>query len=319
MLFAAFLVIGVAVIILGYLGWSMVHSARRQKRIETLVGSRQKKVDTALDREERDRRKAIERKLKDIEQRRAGRKSKLTDTLAMAGWDISVMQFVVLSVVLAALFGVVGLTMVSPGFAIIGASFGGFALPRFVIKFRTKRRIKKFTSLFADAIDIITRGVRSGLPLGECLAIIGREVPDPVGAEFRLLTESMRLGMTMDDALKRMSVRVPIAEVRFFAIVIAIQQQTGGNLADTLQKLSDVLRGRKRLRDKIIAMSQEAKTSAAIIGSLPICVAGILALVAPDYIGTLFQSTTGHWLLVGCGFVMGLGIMIMRAMINFEA
>ena len=133
-----------------------------------------------------------------------------------------------------------------------------------------------------------------------------------------MVTEGIRLGMTMEESLQRMSLRVPTSEVRFFGIVIGIQQQTGGNLAETLQKLSDVLRSRKRMKDKIQAMSSEAKASASIIGSLPIMVGGLLAVVAPDYIGLLFTTSTGNWILAGGVTVMGMGVLVMKGMINFE-
>jgi tight adherence protein B len=164
----------------------------------------------------------------------------------------------------------------------------------------------------------VIRGIRSGLPLGECLMVIGREMREPVAGEFRMVTEGIRLGMTMEEALKRLWERVPTPEVRFFAVVIGIQQQTGGNLAETLSKLSEMLRARKRMRDKVQAMSTEAKTSAGIIGSLPILVGLALTFVATDYIALLFTHSLGNWILAGGAGVMSLGVLVMRQMINFE-
>jgi tight adherence protein B len=143
-------------------------------------------------------------------------------------------------------------------------------------------------------------------------------MPDPVGEEFRLISEGSRLGMTLNDCLERSTERTPTAELRFFAIVLAIQQQTGGNLAETLAKLSEVLRGRKRMRDKVQAMSSEAKSSAGIIGSLPIIVGTLLSLVAPKYVGVLFTTDTGHFLIAGGVAWMGMGILVMRQMIHFD-
>jgi tight adherence protein B len=180
------------------------------------------------------------------------------------------------------------------------------------------RRIANFTASFADAIDIITRGIRSGLPISETFNIIVQDMPDPLGAEFRILVESQRLGVTLDAALARACERVPTAELRFFAIVLSIQQSTGGNLAETLAKLSDVLRGRKRLRDKIQAMSGEAKASAVIIGALPPLVGLLLAAVAPHYIGILLAAPIGHVILGAGAGLMGVGILVMRQMINFD-
>ena len=206
--------------------------------------------------------------------------------------------------------GIVGLVVVP-----IGLMFG---LPKFVLGYLIKKRLKAFIRLFADALDVIIRGVKAGLPVPECITVIGREMPDPVGSEFRLISEGTRLGMTLDECLERATSRVPTPELRFFAIVLLIQRQTGGNLADTLGKLSDVLRGRKKMRDKVQAMSSEAKASAGIIGSLPIVVGTLLALVAPEYIGVLFTTATGNKLIAGGLFWMGTGIAVMNNMISFD-
>jgi tight adherence protein B len=191
-------------------------------------------------------------------------------------------------------------------------------IPKFVLNYRIKRRLKKFIAAFPDAIDIIVRGVRSGLTVGECLTIIGQESPDPVGPEFRLVNEAIKLGQPMADALQRMSDRLPSPEFRYFTIVLGTQQQTGGNLAETLAKLSDVLRQRKKMRDKVQAMSSEAKASAGIIGSLPLFVMGALSFLAPDYVALLFTTETGRFMLAICVVVMGCGVMVMRKMINFD-
>ncbi|HSV29159.1 MAG TPA: type II secretion system F family protein [Candidatus Omnitrophota bacterium] len=293
---------------------------RRKRRIETVVGrvagERLAKGDRA---NEAERKKAIQQKLKEVEQKRSGQKKfRLSDAIAQAGLPISPLNFVLAVIGLAIAMGGLFYLMISPTMGAVGALLGGFALPRFFLKIRTKRRLARFTFLFADAIDIITRGIRSGLPLGECLKVIAKELPEPVGSEFRAVNEGIRLGMTVEESLNRMSLRVPTAEVRFFAIVVGIQQQTGGNLADTLQKLSDVLRGRKKMRDKIQAMSSEAKASAGIIGSLPVAVGGLLSIIAPDYIGLLFNTSTGNWMLGIGAAVMGTGVLVMRGMINFE-
>lgn len=266
------------------------------------------------------RKKAIQSKLKELEDTRNKKRGyKLREELVQAGLAVNPQQFLMVSVVAGAMAaGIYALT----GFPKIGiplvAIVGGIGLPKFALSFLVKRRLKKFTKDFADAIDIIVRGVKSGLPVGECMNMIGREMVDPIGVEFRLITEAQRIGLTLNEALAKAVERVPTAELKFFAIVLGIQQQTGGNLADTLQKLSDVLRQRKKMRDKVQAMSSEAKSSAGIIGSLPIIVGGILSLVAPEYIGLLFTTDTGH-LLIGIGLsVMGTGILVMRQMINFE-
>lgn len=266
------------------------------------------------------RRKSIQGKLKDLEANRQKKRGwKLREQISQAGLSISIQQFVLFS--LGSAVGGLGLAFLFGAPPIVIGAFaviGGLGLPRFVLKFMIGRRVKKFTSHFADAIDVIVRGIRSGLPVGECFNMIAREAPDPVGTEFRIIVEGQRLGLTVEEALQKAVERVPTSELRFFAIVLAIQATTGGNLAETLSKLSDVLRGRKRMRDKIQAMSSEAKSSAGIIGSLPIIVGTLLSLVAPQYISVLFTTDKGHMILAVAGAVMGTGVFVMRQMINFD-
>jgi tight adherence protein B len=194
----------------------------------------------------------------------------------------------------------------------------GLGLPRWVLGFLTARRKKKFTENFAPAIDVIVRSVRSGLPTNEALRIVAREVPNPVGGEFHNLVESLKVGVTMEQALKRMMESMPTPEVGFFAIVMTIQGKSGGNLSEALGNLASVLRDRKRLQGKIRAMSSEAKASAMIIGSLPPGVMGIVYLTTPAYIAKLFTEKTGNLMLAGCVVWMSIGIMVMRKMINFK-
>jgi len=201
--------------------------------------------------------------------------------------------------------------------AIVGSGIvAGAGLPKVVLGIMAGRRQKSFTSHFAEAIDVITRGIRSGLPVGECLAIIAREFEGPLGEEFHLIVEGQRLGLTLDDILARALKRVPTAEFKFFAIVLQIQRQTGGNLADTLDNLSDVLRDRKRMKDKVQALSSEAKSSAAIIACLPFFVLGMLSLVNPSYVGLLFTDGI-HLVWTGLG-MMAAGVAVMNQMINFD-
>lgn len=265
-----------------------------------------------------ERRKSIQAKLKELADKREGRKSyRIKDALAQAGLDVTPAHYIAASVATAGLFGLLGL-LLAPAIGALGAIIGGVGLPHMLLRYLGRRRLAKFTSLFAEALDVVIRGIRSGLPLGECLNVIGRELREPVAGEFRMVTEGIRLGMTMEEVLKRLWERVPTPEVRFFAVVIGIQQQTGGNLAETLSKLSEMLRARKRMRDKVQAMSTEAKTSAAIIGSLPVLVGLTLAVVAPDYISLLVTNSLGNWILAGSAAVMSIGAFVMRQMINFE-
>ena len=271
-----------------------------------------------------DRRKSVQAKLKEAEARRTKKGIyKLREEMIQAGMEnISPVQFLVgivgVAIVLTALYYIAGMPQLGVWGLFVIPSVLIFGLPKFVLKRQIKKRAKAFTSLFADALDVIIRGVKSGLPVPECISVIGREMPDPVGAEFRLISEGTRLGMTLEETLERAVNRVPTPELRFFAIVLMIQRQTGGNLADTLGKLSDVLRGRKKMRDKIQAMSSEAKASAGIIGSLPIVVGTLLSLVAPEYIAVLFTTPNGN-IAVGVGITwMAIGTFVMSNMINLE-
>jgi tight adherence protein B len=266
------------------------------------------------------RKKQIQERLKHAEEARQKRRgSRLRESLVFAGLKISPQQFILYTLVggtvitaAAFLFGLPPILL--PAIGLIGF----LGIPKFVLGFLIKRRLKKFIAAFPDAIDIIVRGVRSGLTVGECLTIIAQESPDPVGPEFGLVNEAIKLGQPMADALQRMSDRLPSPEFRYFTIVLGTQQTTGGNLAETLAKLSDVLRQRKKMKDKVQAMSSEAKASAGIIGSLPLFVMAALSFLAPDYVALLFITDTGRFMLAICVVVMGCGVMVMRKMINFD-
>jgi tight adherence protein B len=202
--------------------------------------------------------------------------------------------------------------------ALAGLLIGGFGLPNFWLKFVTNRRLKKFGLEFPNAIDVIIRGVKAGLPLNDCLRIIATETADPVRTEFRHIVEAQSLGLSTPEAVERLPLRIPTAEANFFAIVIAIQQKSGGNLAEALTNLSRVLRERKKMRDKVKAISSEAKASAMIIGSLPVVVALLVYVTSPHYIELLWTTETGRVVLVICALVMGFGTFIMKKMIAFD-
>ena len=267
------------------------------------------------------RQKRIQEKLQELESRgkQKKRSNKIRADLLQAGLDINVRNYVMITAIAGLVAASVSMLF---GVPILGAILIGlaafFVLPWLVLKFKARRRRKNFTKHFAGAIDVIVRGIRSGLPVGECLAIIAREIPDPVGHEFRLLVEGQKIGISMDELLRRGQERIPTSESKFFAIVLQIQQQTGGNLGDTLENLSEVLRERKKMKDKVQALSSEAKASASIIGSLPFAVGGMIALISPDYIGLLFTETLGLVLLGAGAAWMAIGILVMSQMINFE-
>lgn len=194
----------------------------------------------------------------------------------------------------------------------------GVGLPRWLLARQAKRRQAKFLTEFANAIDIIVRGIKSGLPLNDCLQVIAAESPEPVRSEFIELVEQQKVGVPLSKAFERMYDRTPLQEVNFFAIVIAIQAQTGGNLAEALTNLSQVLRDRYRLQAKIKAFSAEAKASAVIIGALPPCVMAIVYLTTPDYIALLWTEKLGKVMLMASAVWMLMGLIVMRKMINFD-
>jgi tight adherence protein B len=195
---------------------------------------------------------------------------------------------------------------------------GFLALPRWILARMVKSRQDKFLNEFANAIDVIVRGVKSGLPLNECLGIISRESPDPISTEFAQVVEQQRMGVPLAECFERMMQRVPLQEVRFFSIVIGIQQSAGGNLSEALGNFSGVLRDRKRLSGKVKALSAEAKASAGVLGCLPPAVMLLVYLSTPSYIQILWSTRAGQFMLLFAGFWMFCGIMIMRKMINFK-
>jgi tight adherence protein B len=201
----------------------------------------------------------------------------------------------------------------------LGVGFSAaLGLPRWVVGFLAKRRTKKFTAEFPNAVDIIVRGVKSGLPVHDCLRIIAKECAAPLGPEFQRLVENLAMGLTFDQALEKMYERMPTPELRFFAIVMSIQQKAGGNLAEALGNLSAVLRSRKLMREKIKAMSSEATASASIIGSLPPGVIILISMTTPTYIALMFTDPRGQLMLMGGLLWMGIGIFVMTKMVSFK-
>ncbi|HJW42123.1 MAG TPA: type II secretion system F family protein [Rhizomicrobium sp.] len=283
------------------------------------VGSRGPKApDTAAL-----KRKNVQALLKEIENKQAERKVKVTliRRLEQAGLaNVSVRTYWIASggfALTATLFCLLsGQNLVVSVLVCFAALLG---VPRWVLGFLKARREKAFTNEFANAIDVIVRSVKSGLPTNEALRIVAREVPDPCGNEFNRLCEGLKVGVTLEQGVKKMYESMPTPEVSFFGIVMTIQQKSGGNLSEALGNLSSVLRDRKRLVGKIRAMSSEAKASAAIIGSLPPGVMGIVYLTTPDYMKLLFTERMGNLMLLGCGIWMATGIGVMRKMINFKS
>lgn len=308
---------------LGYVvagaGGDDVRVSKRAKAITTL--NRPEKASRArmAAQDAGNRRKQLLATLK--EQDRLQRKASvsLVAQLQQAGLNFTVTQFWIASGVLGTLVLVGSLIFRAPVWAAFPLGLAAaLGVPRWTIKFLAGRRTKKFTGDFSDAIDIIVRGIKSGLPVHECLRVIARESPAPLGPEFHRLVENISMGMAVDQGLEKMYERMPTPELRFFTIVLAIQAKTGGNLAEALANLSAVLRARKLMREKIKALSSEATASAFIIGSLPICVSVLITVTTPAYMTVMYTDPRGKLMLLTGVLVELFGIWVMRRMINFK-
>jgi tight adherence protein B len=266
------------------------------------------------------RREQLEATLKELDSKRKQTKSPpLSVRIAQAGLTWSPRQFLMISAALGLLAAGIGLGVDVGLLPSLGLGFaGGFGLPRWMLAFLKKRREKKFLDIFPDAVDVIVRGIKAGLPLGDCLKIIANETREPVKSEFKAIAETQAIGVPIGEACQKLYESIPLPEANFFAIVINIQQKSGGNLSEALGNLSKVLRDRKKMAAKIQAMSMEAKASAAIIGSLPPAVMALVYLSSPDYIELLWTSPTGRMLLAAGAFWMMIGTFVMKKMINFD-
>ena len=243
----------------------------------------------------------------------------LTTRITQAGLSWSKNQFFMASAGLG-LFAFAALFIFSG--SLIAALVLGCATalgpPRWILHFLKIRRQKLFLNGFPDAVDVIVRGIKSGLPLLDNMKIISAEAPEPVRSEFRAIIETQAVGMPLGEACVKLYDRMPLAEANFFGIVISIQQKASGNLSEALGNLSRVLRERKKMKAKIQAMSMEAKASGAIIGSLPIVVGLLVYLTSPNYIELLWTTELGKVMIAGCAVWMSIGIFVMKKMINFD-
>ena len=271
------------------------------------------------DKAQRSRREQVESSLKDLEARRRENKATLTMRISQAGLDWSVQKFMVVSAVFAAAFFAAAMFAGGGLLGATGLAFAaGLGLPRWLLSFLKKRREKAFLKALPDAVDVIVRGIKAGLPLFESLKVVAGDSPEPLRGEFNAIIETQAIGIPLGDACTRLYERMPVPEANFFGIVIAIQQKSGGNLSEALGNLSKVLRDRKKMAEKIQAMSMEAKASAAIIGALPPIVMILVYLTTPDYISLLWTHPTGQLMLVGCVIWMSMGVFVMKKMINFD-
>lgn len=297
------------------LAWPLVAGdSSGEKRRKAVVGGRAARLE-----QDSQRRKNVAESLKLLDQKQTAKKITIEVKIAQAGLEWTKSQFIVFSCVSAFVVGFLVLLMsLSIPFSALALVVGGLGLPNWFLANRKKKRLANFIEAFPSALDIIIRGVKAGLPLGECLKVIANESPEPLRGEFRAVIEAQQMGFTLTEAVQRMAERTPCAESNFFAIALGIQQKSGGNISETLANLSRVLRERKKMKMKVKAMSTEATASAAIIACMPPGVAVMVYLSNPEYISLLWTTTTGQITLMISGAWMFFGVLVMRKMINFE-
>lgn len=314
----------------GALGWSLFYpyfgaKDNANKRIANVTATQAEKiaVRSAAD-ALASRRQKVSDSLKEIDERQK-QKEKITLRLRLqrAGLKITPKTFWITSAVCGVFCAVLVYVSFTPTLltkvaAIVAGFVGMFGLPRWIVGKMTTRRQDKFLRELANSMDVIVRGIKSGLPLNECLQIIAKESPEPICSEFAEVVEQQRIGLPLGEALERMGDRVPLPEVRFLAIVIGIQQSAGGNLSEALNNLSGVLRDRIKMKMKVKAMSSEATASAAVLASLPPGVCLMLYLTSPSYIEPLFITKSGNFVLAAGATLMLIGVMVMQKMINFK-
>ncbi|CAN1484831.1 TadB Flp pilus assembly protein TadB [Rhabdaerophilaceae bacterium] len=291
--------------------------ARAEKRHEAITaGSGRKRVVE----ETTKRRRQVAETLKEIEDRQAKSNTlTLEQKFRQAGLDWTRKKYIVFSVLIALVLGFLLLVATRQPILALGASFvGGLGVPPWLLKRWAKKRQKQFLEEFPNAIEAIVRGIKSGLPLNDCIRLIANEAKEPLKSEFRRIVEAQQMGVSIADGVTKIYESIPISEVNFFSIVIQIQAKSGGNLGEILLNLSKVIRDRKKLRDKVNAMSSEAKSSATIIGALPVVVAVLTWFGSPDYIQLMWTTKAGMVGLGICVSIMMFGVFVMQKMINFD-
>jgi tight adherence protein B len=317
-------VIGLATICAGGLAYALIYpflsgEVKADQRREAVAQTSARAVRGKLD-EQAVKRPSVEETLKELDRRqRNAARPPLQTRITQAGLTWSKKQFYILSAVLGAVGFIMplmaGLSLLP---ALASAVAFGLGLPQWILNFMKKRRMAAFLNELANAVDVIVRGVKAGLPIGDCLRIIATEAQEPVRSEFKYVIEQTALGIPLHEAVLKLYERMPVAEANFFCIVVSIQQKAGGNLSETLSNLAKVLRDRKKMKAKIVALSQEAKSSAAIIACLPPAVMIFVYMSTPQYISLLWTTELGRLMLAGCLLWMFTGVMVMRKMINFD-
>lgn len=292
--------------------------SRAKKRLATVGRASVRTVGVSADNERATRKKQIAEGLRDLEKANRRRRN-LQAKIEQAGLSISRRRFIMACVAIGLFLGAAAwIESKNALIAAMVAVIGSGGLPRLVLERLRRRRVAKFVANFPNAIDIIVRGVKSGLPLGDTIRIAAKESAEPVRSEFVKIVESLSLGLTLPEAVERMAQRLPVAETNFFSIVITIQGQAGGNLSEAIGNLSRVLRERKKMKGKIAAMSMEAKASAVIIGAVPFLVVGALYASSPAYVSLLW--VTSHGRMIGGIAIcwMAIGVAMMKKMISFD-
>jgi tight adherence protein B len=318
--FALFFLVAVAIGGAAYVFLYPILSGERKAERRVAAAARAEPISRPTRAAQKSRREQVEGTLKDIEQRqRKAKRPPLAVRISQAGLSWSKRRFIMVSVGLGvfAFFTVLSMT----GGLLTPLAFGftaGCGIPLWLLSFLKKRREARFLNGLPDAVDVIVRGIKAGLPLLDSLKMIATEAPEPMRSEFRGIIETQTIGIPIGEACLKLYERIPVAEANFFGIVVSIQQRAGGNLSEALGNLSNVLRDRKKMKAKIKAMSMEAKASASIIGALPIIVMVLVWLTSPDYIELLWTEALGRVMLACSAIWMFIGIMVMRKMINFD-
>jgi len=307
------------VLVVGYLLATGTGVAKAQKRrMQALRYRHSESVDAKVDAQFK--RAIAARKPKAYKIAGSGSRTEaLAVRLDRTGKKWSVSQYIYVSAGIALAIAV--LIFLQSGALLLALGVGmfvGAGLPHLVVGFFISRRTNAFVTKFPDAIELLVRGLRSGLPVTETLGVVAQEVPGPVGVEFRSIVDRIKVGKTMEDSLQDTADRLGIPEFNFFTITLAIQRETGGNLAETLSNLADVLRKRGQMKLKIKAMSSESKASAYIVGSLPFIVFGLVYWMNPEYLAGFF--TDDRLIVAGLGGLlwMSIGVAIMAKMVSFE-
>ena len=314
-----------AMIFVGAIGLALVPSVmgggRAQQRLKSFQGDiRVNRLELNAARTRDQRRKELQQTLKSqtaaLNQKK---RVNLRQMLFQAGMTIKPPAFIRNSIIFGAVtFVVLVVVQVPIYFAPIFAVAAGYLLPRMYVSRKRRKYQDRFLDELPNAVEAVVRGVKTGLPLNDSMRVVAKDAKEPVKSEFARVLDQQSFGMSMTEAVTVLLDRVPLPEVNFFVVVIAVQQQAGGNLSEALGNLAKVLRNRKKMKQKIKAMSSEAKASAGIIGSLPFVVAILVSVFSPSYLAPLFVTTLGNiWLGVGV-IMLCVGIFVMSKMVKFD-